>query len=80
MLFGAIGGTKRDAIEGEYDKIDGTRMKFVGAGDPISASASAYAALGELPEKLFFGVAKEPFGIEASGQLISLIRQSPHTS
>jgi len=70
---GGIGGVKREVIEGEYDNLGGTRMKFVGAGDPISASASAYAAFErELPEKCFFGVAREPFGTDASGHIISL--------
>ncbi|HEX5883765.1 MAG TPA: hypothetical protein VFY67_04405 [Pyrinomonadaceae bacterium] len=29
---GAVSGAKRDVIEGEYENVDGTRMKFVGAG------------------------------------------------
>lgn len=68
---GGIGSTMRDVIEGEYENIAGTRMKFFGAGDPISASASAYAVfIRELPEKCFFGVAREPFGTVAEGHII----------
>ncbi len=70
---GGIGGTKREVIEGEFSDIAGTPMKFVGAGDPITPSASAYAVFDrDLPQKCFFGVAKEPFGTEASGSIIAL--------
>lgn len=70
---GGIGGVQREVIEGECDNLGGIRMKVVGAGDAISASASAYAVFEpELPEKCFFGIAREPFGINASGYLISL--------
>lgn len=70
---GGIGGTRRDVIEGECEIIAGTRMKFFGAGDPISASTSVYAVFcRELPEICFFGVAKEPFGMAADGHIISI--------
>lgn len=70
---GGIGGAKREVIEGEFSDISGTPMKFVGAGDPITPSASAYAVFDrEIPQKCFFGVAKEPFGTEASGSIIAL--------
>jgi hypothetical protein len=65
--------TEREVIEGEYSDIAGTPMKFVGAGDPITPSTSTYAVFDrELPQKCFFGVAKEPFGTEASGRIIAL--------
>ena len=73
---GGIGGTKREVFqgEGEFSDIAGTPVKFaiVGAGDPITPSASAYAVFDrELPQKCFFGVAKEPFGTEASWSSIA---------
>ena len=67
---GGIGSLKQECIEGEYNDIAGTPMKFVGAGNPISPSSSAYAVFAaRLPEKFFFGVAKESFGTEANGNL-----------
>ena len=72
---GGIGAIKQECLEGEYGDIAGLPMKFVGAGNPISPSSSAYAVFDqELPEKFFFGVAKEPFGAEASGNVI-VVRQ-----
>lgn len=70
---GGIGGVKREVIEGEFPDIAGAAMKFVGAGDPITPSVSAYAVFDrELPQKCFFGVAREPFGAEASGTIFEL--------
>ena len=70
---GGIGGPKFTTLEGEYPDLDGIRMKFVGAGNPISASTSAYAVFkGQLPEKVFFGVAKEAFGTKAKGFIIEI--------
>lgn len=70
---GGIGATKRETIEGEFANIDGSPMKFVGAGDPITAATSAYAVfLRMAPERCFFGVAKEPFGTDVSGHIVSL--------
>jgi TIR domain len=68
-----IGSTKREVIEGEFSNIGGTSMKYVGAGDPITPSASAYAVFDRvLPQRCFFGLAKEPFSTEASGTIIEL--------
>lgn len=68
---GGIGGVHRETVEGKYDNIGGTPMRFVGAGDPIGPSASAYAVFDSLlPEKFFFGVAREPFGTEATGNVV----------
>lgn len=70
---GGIGVTKREAIEGEFTDIGGSPMKFVGAGDAISAATSAYAVFSKVsPERCFFGVAREPFGTEVSGHIVSL--------
>lgn len=70
---GGIAGTGRDVIKGEYPDIAGTSMKFVGAGDPISPSASAYAVFDrELPEECFFGVAREQFATEVTGRVYKL--------
>lgn len=70
---GAIGNVKQSGLEGEYSDIAGQPMKFVGAGNPLSAATSAYAVFeGSLPERLFFGVAKEPFGTEAEGLVIEV--------
>jgi len=70
---GGIGATKRDSIESEFANIDGSPMKFVGAGDPVSAAMSAYAVFsGSSPERCFFGVAKETFGTDVQGHIILL--------
>lgn len=72
---GGIGGPKFNTLKGEYSDLGGMPMKFVGAGNPISASTSAYAVFeGELPEKFFFGVAKEAFGTKAEGVIIDIHR------
>ena len=69
----AIGAMKQEAIEGEFPDIAGEPMKFVGAGNPISASTSAYAVFDtRLPTRFFFGVAKEPFGTEVSGDVFNI--------
>lgn len=70
---GGIGGVKQETLEGEYPDIGGTPMKFIGAGNPISPSSSAYAVFDQtLPEKFFFGVAKEAFGTEVTGNVITV--------
>jgi hypothetical protein len=67
---GGVGAILQESLEGEYHNIAGTPMKFIGAGNPISSSSSAYAVFDQkLPERFFFGVAKEPFGTEANGNL-----------
>jgi hypothetical protein len=70
---GGIGALKQEVIEGEYPDIAGEPMKFIGAGNPISASTSAYAVFDtRFPDRFFFGVAKEPFGTEASGAIFNV--------
>lgn len=70
---GGISGLKRETIEGEFPDMAGIPMKFIGAGDPITPATSAYAVFDQkLPEKYFFGVAKEPFGTEATGNIFSV--------
>jgi len=70
---GGISGMIESSLEGKGLTIEGTQMDFVGAGNPISASKSAYAVFqDQLPEKLFFGTSREPFSTEMSGQVISL--------
>jgi hypothetical protein len=70
---GGIGSDKSSIVEGEWGDIGGAPMKFVGCGDAISASASAYAVFaGKLPKRFFFGIAREPFGSPPSGTLVEL--------
>lgn len=67
---GGIDAVKRETIEGEYSDIAGMPMKFIGAADPITPAVSAYAVFDQkLPEKYFFGVAKQPFATEATGEI-----------
>jgi hypothetical protein len=70
---GGIGTAEQGWIEGEFADIAGEPMKFVGAGSPISASTSAYAVFDRrLPERFFFGRAKEPFGTDVSGKVFNV--------
>ena len=49
------------------------QMDFVGAGNTLSASTSAYVVFkGQLPGKLFFGISREPFSTEMSGNVFSI--------
>ncbi len=74
---GGISPIKTASIEGEGLEVEGLRMDFVGCGNTLSASTSAYVVFkGRLPEKLFFGVSKEPFGSEVTGQLIEVDQPS----
>jgi hypothetical protein len=69
---GGFGVVLFNKIEGEYPYLAGIKWKFVGAGSPISAATSAYAEFeGRLPEKFFFGVAKEAFNPEADGVILT---------
>jgi hypothetical protein len=71
---GGIGGAQINAIDGEINIAD-IQMKFVGAGNPLTASTSAYAEFdGNLPKKFFFGAANEPFGIESQGHIVEINR------
>lgn len=70
---GGIGTIKFSVLTGEYDDIGGVPMKFVGAENPLSSSTSAYAVFKDgYPKKLFFGISKEPFSVEANGVIIEL--------
>ncbi len=61
------------SIEGKGLEIVGIQMDFVGAGNTLSASTSAYVVFkGQLPDKLFFGISREPFSTEMSGNLFSI--------
>ncbi len=68
-----IGAAHQEVIEGEFSDIGGCAMKFVGAGNPISAASSAYAVFdARLPDRFFFGVASEPFGTDVRGTIITV--------
>jgi hypothetical protein len=70
---GGIGGSKFDALEYEDPDIGGVPMRFVGAGNTLTSSTSAYALFtGELPERMFFGVAGHPLGAEATGHVVNI--------
>jgi hypothetical protein len=72
---GGIGGVMFNVVEGEYSDIGGVPMKFKGAGNPLSSSISAYVVFeGALPRCFFFGLANEPFGMNAKGVVINLGR------
>ncbi|MCX7013251.1 MAG: toll/interleukin-1 receptor domain-containing protein [Candidatus Sumerlaeota bacterium] len=63
-----IGAIKTEVKKGEFPDIEGIPMKFVGAGNPVTPSTSAYAVFDrELPQKCFFGVAKKPYGNMVTG-------------
>ncbi|MCH7971860.1 MAG: hypothetical protein IH960_12605, partial [Chloroflexi bacterium] len=54
-------------------EIDGIPMRFVGAGDALSAAASAYVAFdSEIPDRIFFGTSREAFGTDMTGTLLDL--------
>lgn len=73
---GGVAPSMLNVIEGEYENIAGTRMRFVGAGMRLSPSVSAYAVFdGPIPSRLFFGVAKEAMSSEAQGMIIDLGEQ-----
>jgi hypothetical protein len=70
---GGIGGVQSNVVKGEYRDIEGVPMRFVGAGDRLTSSTSAYAVFaGELPRSMFFGVAARPFDADASGIVVSI--------
>lgn len=72
---GGISPVRTASIEGTGLKVNGVEMNFVGAGNPLSASTSAYVVFhGKLPSTLFFGVSPEPFGTQMSGNIFSLGR------
>lgn len=70
---GGISSVMSEVIEGEYSDIGGTPMKFVGAGSAIGQATSAYAVFDqEIPAQCFFGVAQEPFGLNAKGMIYQI--------
>lgn len=69
---GGIAPVKSATLEGTIE-INGIPMRFVGAGDALSAAASAYAVFdGEMPDRLFFGTSREAFGTDVTGTLLDL--------
>lgn len=70
---GGISSMKISSIEGKGLEVVGIQMDFVGAGNALSASTSAYVVFkGQLPDKLFFGVSREPFSTEMSGNVFTI--------
>jgi len=54
-------------------QVQGIPMEFVGAGNTLSPSTSAYIVFqNQTPSKLFFGVANEAFGLDIQGVLFDL--------
>jgi len=73
---GGISGMKISSIEGKELEVAGIQMDFVGSGNSLSASTSAYVVFkGRLPGKLFFGVSREPFSTEMSGNVFTINEQ-----
>jgi len=75
---GGLSGVKNHMMEGiQGIKTNGIEMEFVAAGNPLSPSTSAYIVFhGTLPDILFFGLSKEPYSLEMTGNLIDLREQS----
>jgi len=70
---GGISSMKISSIEGKGLELSGIRMDFVGAGNMLSASTSAYVVFeSQLPDKLFFGISREPSGTEMGGNVFSI--------
>ena len=70
---GGISAVRSSSIEGTGLEIAGIRMDFVGAGDALSPSTSAYVVfVGQAPDRLLFGTSGEPFGTAMSGIVISM--------
>lgn len=60
---GAISSVKTSIIKGRTGEVDGTSVKWFGSGDRLSPGISAYVVFGaELPDRVYFGPAAEPFG------------------
>lgn len=73
---GGISSMKISSIEGKKLEVRGIQMDFVGAGNTLSASTSAYVVFkGQLPDSLFFGISREPFSTEMRGQVFSVGQQ-----
>ena len=72
---GGLAPVQSATLEGTIE-ISGIPMRFVGAGDALSAAASAYAVFdGEMPARLFFGTSREAFGTDMTGTLLDLSGQ-----
>ncbi len=70
---GGLSGLLSSSIEGQGLVIEGANMDFVGAGNTLTASTSAYVVFeGSAPPKLFFGVSKEPFSAQMEGWTFAL--------
>jgi hypothetical protein len=68
-----ISSVTTSSVEGKGLEVLGIQMDFIGAGNTLSASTSAYVVFkGQLPDKLFFGISREPFGTEMSGNVFSI--------
>jgi hypothetical protein len=64
------GGSARDVVEGTLD-LSSEAAKFVGQGDALSPSASAYVCLLKPPKFVAFGAADAPFGVPVSWEVLS---------
>lgn len=71
---GGISAVTNQVMEGVRGiQVQGIPMEFVGAGNTLSPSTSAYIVFqSQTPSKLFFGVAKEAFGLDVQGVLFDL--------
>jgi len=70
---GGISTITISSIEGEGLEVLGMKMDFIGSGNTLSAATSAYVVFtGQLPDKLFFGISREPFSTEMSGNVFSI--------
>jgi len=70
---GGISSINISTIEGKGLEVAGIKMDFVGSGNTLSASTSAYVVFkGNFPDKLFFGVSREPFSTEMSGNVFTI--------
>lgn len=67
-----ISSVMQSYIEGKV-VVGGVEMNFVGCGNALSPSTSAYIVFkGGLPQKLFFGQSKEAFGTDMNGQIFDI--------
>lgn len=71
---GGMSGMASDVVSGVRGiQIGGIDMEFVGAGDRLSASRSAYVVfVGQPPRKIFFGTVQEPMGFDMRGALFDI--------
>jgi len=71
---GGISAITNQVMEGVRGiEVEGIQMEFVGAGNTLSPSTSAYVVFQHrTPSRLFFGVAKEAFGLDMQGMFVDL--------